>query len=668
MSDKDIYIDVVFALGADKSFTYLLPEHLSGRARLGQRVRVPLGRRVTTGIIVGFPSQRGGFDVRHAEDIPDEPPVVGPDLMELAKWVASYYRAPLGMVLGTAVPPGIEEGKASRPRRGVEEDTPAWGSGRRQITPNPDQVRALDCIVPAVRGGGFSPFLLHGATGSGKTEIYLRAIEAVPDGAGAVVLVPEISLTPQLIGRFRERFGSRVAVMHSGLTDSQRRSEWRRIRSGDAAVAIGARSGVFAPFDRLGLIIVDEEHDGSYKQEEGVRYNARDVAVMRAKLSGCPVILGSATPSLESYHNALSGRYGLLELPERAGGSALPEVRIVDLKEYPGMPVTPPLADAARARLERGEQALFFLNRRGYSDFLICRDCGHVPQCPSCSISLTYHKSEGTLRCHWCGEDQAPGATCSRCGGDKIRYMGGGTERLEKELAGLFGDVKTTRMDRDTVRKRGAHALLLDEVASGRSGILVGTQMVAKGHDLPSIGIVGVALADYGLHMPDFRASERVFQVVMQVAGRAGRGDVPGEVVVQTYQPEHYALTFAAAHDYRGFYEVESSFRKELGYPPFTRLVLVTVRGVKLDKVVAGAKSAKKSFDRAAEGTGVAVMGPAPAPVKRVRGKYRYNILLRSKSVTKLHRVLDAGLAALGGRDGLSACTLDVDVDPQSMA
>lgn len=667
MSGKDMLIDVAFALGAEKSFTYGLPGHLRGMAELGRRVVVPFGKNLRTGIIVGFRGREVEFEVKDASEIPDEPPVVPPGLMELARWVSSYYRAPLGMVLGGALPPGIDEGRASRPRLGVEEDSPAAGWGAKSVTPSPDQERALEKIVPAVGSGVFSPLLLFGATGSGKTEVYLRSIEAMPEGLGAVVLVPEIALTPQLAGRFRARFGSGVAVMHSGLTDSQRRSEWRRIRSGEARVAVGARSAVFAPFERLGLIIVDEEHDGSYKQEEGVRYHARDVAVMRAKLSGCPVILGSATPSLESYHNALSGRYGLVELPERAGGRPLPEVTIVDLKEFPGRPVTPALVSAAKKRLENGEQALFFLNRRGYSDFLVCRDCGHVPQCPSCSISLTYHKKDATLRCHWCGSDQSPGATCPECGGDKIRYIGGGTERLEREIETLFTGVKLTRMDKDTVKARGAHARLLDEVASGRSGILIGTQMVTKGHDLPSIGIVGVVLADYGLHMPDFRAAERVFQVVMQVAGRAGRGDTPGEVVVQTYQPEHYALTFAAAHDYRGFYDTESAFRKELGYPPYSRLVLLTVKGIKPEKVMAGADAARKAFGLAAKGTGVSVMGPAPAPVKRVRGKYRYNLVLRSKSVTKLHRVLDAGLAALGGRDGLSACTLDVDVDPQSM-
>lgn len=667
--NDNLYINVAFGLGADKTFTYALPVRLVAKAAPGQRVEVPFGKRVKTGIIVGITDVKPDFEVREAIEIPDAEPLIPPSLLELARWAAGYYRSPLGMVLGAALPPGIDEGRVARPRRGVEEEEfPASLLPEKEVTPDGAQLGALEKILPLVKSGEFGAFLLHGVTGSGKTEVYLRAIEAVPEGRGAIVLVPEISLTPQLVRRFRARFGKGVAVLHSGLTDSQRRSEWRRIRGGDARVAIGARSAVFAPFENPGIIIVDEEHDGSYKQEEGVKYHGRDVAVMRAKMAGCPVVLGSATPSLESYYNAKEGKYELLELPGRVCGRPLPSVRIIDLKDYPGMtPITPPLLEAARERLGRGEQALFFLNRRGFSDFLICRDCGHVPQCPSCSISLTYHKKDGVLLCHWCGIDQKPGATCEKCGGDRIKYMGGGTERLEKELAGLFSDVNITRMDRDTVRERGAHARLMDEVASGASGILLGTQMIAKGHDLPHVGLVGVVLADYGLHMPDFRAAERVFQVVMQVAGRAGRGDTPGEVVVQTFQPEHYSIRYAAAHDFQRFYKEESVFRRELGYPPYSRLVLLTIKGVKLDRVEAGAGRVKSVFEAAARGTGVSVMGPAPAPVKRVRGRYRYNVLLRSKSVIRLHRVLDAGLGTIGGRDGIEACTLDVDVDPQSM-
>ncbi|MBI5189828.1 MAG: primosomal protein N' [Nitrospirae bacterium] len=669
MEQVNKYLDVVIGLGAEKSFTYSLPPHLAHRAVPGQRVVVPLGSRVRTGYIVGLTATKGEYDVKDILDIPDADPLVPPGLMELTRWVGAYYRAPWGMALGVALPPGLEEGVAVRPRKGVAEEPDGLFGEAHALSLNAEQVAAAGQVQAAVKEGSFRPFLLHGATGSGKTEVYLSAIEALKgSGRGAIVLVPEISLTPQLARRFKARFGAEVAVLHSGLTESKRREEWWRIRNGKASVAVGARSAVFAPFTEVGLIIVDEEHDGSYKQEEGVKYHARDVSVMRASMEKCPVVLGSATPSLESYYNAKKGKYTLLELPERVLGRPMPRVHIIDLKDKPGeYPITSVMAGAARERLERGEQALFFLNRRGFSDFLVCRDCGHVPECPSCSISLTFHKSARSLRCHWCGDEQTPPTLCPKCGGDKIKYMGGGTERIEKELEKLYDGVKITRVDRDTVKERGAYAKLLGEVASGESGILLGTQMVSKGHDLPGIGMVGVVLADTGLHHPDFRAAERTFQVVTQVAGRTGRGDTPGEVFVQTFQPEHYALTHAATHDYAGFYAEEIAFRKELGYPPFSRLALVILRAVKPENAEGGAMAAAREFLSAAKGTGVTVLGPAPAPVKRVRGKYRWFVILKGPSATRLHKALDVGIKSLNEKKLLPGCSLDVDVDPQGM-
>jgi primosomal protein N' (replication factor Y) len=669
MAEKKKFIEVIIGLGADKSFTYSVPPGLAPKALPGHRVVVPLGRGERTGFITAFSDNRDGYETRDILEIPDDEPLIPPGLMELTRWMAGYYHCPWGMALSQALPPGLEEGRPSRPRLGIGEEAEDVPSGAAPDKLSAAQQSAVMEIRDAIDAGSFQSFLLHGATGSGKTEVYLRAIEALKNtGLGAVALVPEISLTPQLVRRFSARFGHGVAVLHSGLTDSQRRAQWRRIRKGEAWVAVGARSAVFAPFARPGIIIVDEEHDTSYKQEDGVRYHARDVAVMRAKMAGCPVVLGSATPSLESYYNAKKGKYTLLELPERVLGRPMPVVSLVDLKEYPGIwPLTPPLSEASKARLNNGEQVLFFLNRRGFSDFLLCRDCGHVPQCPSCSISLTYHKGDSSLRCHWCGEGQEPGAVCPKCGGGRIKFMGGGTERLEREMEKLFEGAKVTRVDRDTVRERGAYARLLGEVSSGSSSILLGTQMVAKGHDLPGIGLVGVILADYGLHHPDFRAAERTFQVVTQVAGRCGRGDVPGEVIVQTYQPEHYSLTYAAKHDYKGFYEEELKYRRELGYPPFTRIALVEVKGVKPEKAKAGAEAVKKHMAAAAKGTGVEIMGPAPAPIKRVRGKYRWFVALKSASSTKLHAALSAGMKSLADNKALSGCSVEVDVDPQSM-
>jgi primosomal protein N' (replication factor Y) (superfamily II helicase) len=676
-----MYAEIAIGLAARKTFTYKVPARLREKARLGQRAIVPLSGRLKTGFIVGFSSGDGQFDYKDIIDIPDMSPLVPEGLLKLLKWLSEYYIVPLGLVLAAAIAPGVEEGKPARPRKEVREKMAASGLDEPHFHLTQPQKDALGTIN-AVDSGTFVPFLLHGATGSGKTEVYLRAIKPVVEaGMGAVVLVPEISLTPQLVRRFSHRFGEKVAVLHSGLTPSQRRQEWHRIRQGEALVAVGARSAVFAPFERLGMVVVDEEHDASYKQEEGVRYNARDAAVMRAKLSGCPVILGSATPSLESYHNAVSGKYTLLNLPGRTAGRPMPKVTLVDLKEpvqdgsvnrqtvdqaHRGQ-LTEPLINAAKTRLENGEQALFFLNRRGHSDFIICRDCGEVPKCGACSVSMTYHRQAREMRCHWCGAAYPAPTVCPKCGGDRIKYVGGGTEKLQRELERLFPDFKTSRIDKDSVAAGGGFVKLLDDVASGETKIVVGTQMVSKGHDMPGIGIVGVVLADYGLNQPDFRAAERTFQVVTQVAGRSGRGEVPGEVVVQTYRPEHYSLQCASRHDYKSFYDEEIVFRKELGLPPFSRLALVIVKGVKPEKAQDGAAAATGIFKKEARGKGVEVMGPAPAPVKRVRGKYRHFIMLRSKSHKKLHEVLEAGLKLIELNKAAPACKVEVDVDPQGM-
>lgn len=666
LTEKDMYVKVAVRAGADKFFTYSCPVGLRAKAVAGQRVLVSLGKREQFGIIVGLTSDSGGFAIKDLLDIPDDSPLISTELLKLAEWVSSYYHNPLGQVLGITLPPGIEEGKPSRPRKSVMEDrlgpaeVPAFKL-------NPAQAVALGEIVSGT--GKFVPFLLHGATGSGKTEVYIQAIEEVlKSGAGAIVLVPEISLTPQQQRRFQARFGDKVAVLHSGLTESQRRQQWRRIWEGEASVVIGARSAVFAPLAKVGIIIVDEEHDGSYKQEEGVRYHGRDVAVMRAKLAGCPVVLGSATPSVESYYNASSGKYKMLELPERPGGRPMPSVSLVDMREQPARAqISQPLYEAAKRHLDAGRQVLFFLNRRGFSDFILCRDCGHVPGCPSCSISLTYHKTDLSLKCHWCGASTPPPDRCIKCGGDKFKFMGGGTEKLEKEVEGLFEGIGITRIDRDTVKGPGGYGDLLDEVESGRSRVMLGTQMVAKGHDMPNIGLVGVVMADYGLHHPDFRAAERTFQVVTQAAGRSGRGDVPGEVIIQTHQPEHYSLTYASGHDYSGFYKEEIEFRRELGYPPFSRLALVIIKAVKKEKASEGANTAFKAFSDVS-GKSVSVMGPAPAPVRKGRGKYRFFVVLKSSSSQKLQKAINEGLKALKGEARLSGCSIELDVDPQSLA
>lgn len=528
-------------------------------------------------------------------------------------------------------------------------------------TPTPGQRRVLARLEGAFGGGG-GAFLLHGVTGSGKTLVYIELIRRVlKGGGGAVVLVPEIALTPQTVGRFRQAFGERVAVLHSGLSDGERQDAWRRLRSGEKRIAVGARSAVFAPVTALGAIVVDEEHDGSYKQSETPRYSARDVAVVRAKSAGAVCLLGSATPSLESWLNARSGKYALLELPDRVGGGVLPEVRVVDLRtmaapgrraapdsaSMPGPPRTgaraaadpappsppsqvlsPRLAEAIRRRLSRREQTILLLNRRGYATFALCESCGEVTECAHCSVSMTLHRARRRLVCHHCGHTHAPPERCTRCGSRDISYGGLGTEQVERVLVESFPGARVARMDVDTTRGRWAHRDILERVRKHRVDILLGTQMIAKGLDFPRVTLVGVINADTGLHLPDFRSSERTFQLLSQVAGRAGRSRLPGEVVIQTYVPDHYVVRAAVAHDYRGFVELELRARTDPPYPPHLRMARIVLSSPVQADALAAAESLE-AWLGSRRPPGVEVMGPAPAPIERLHRRFRWHVLLR---------------------------------------
>ena len=528
------------------------------------------------------------------------------------------------------------------------------------LPPTPDQAAALAEIVGVE---GFRAFLLHGVTGSGKTEVYLQAIAAArARGQGALVLVPEIALTPQLAARFRARFGDEVAVLHSGLADGDRIAAWRRLKSGAARIALGARSAVFAPVENLGIVVVDEEHDPSFKQEEGVRYNARDVALVRAQRAGAACILGSATPSLESYANAQDGRYRLLELHGRAHTRPLPEVELVDLRIYQpdeASLLTAPLADALAATLAAGDQAILFLNRRGFSTFVVCCACGHAFRCPHCSVSLTYHRVGERLRCHYCGFDEHVPITCPKCQGASIRRFGVGTERVEEALRARFPTARIARLDRDTAAGRGL-GRVLEKVSRREVDILVGTQMVTKGHDFPGVTLVGVLLADGSLSLPDFRAAERTFQLLTQVAGRAGRGERIGRVIVQTYSPEHHAVAAARTHDYAAFFAAESAARAELGYPPHGRVIAVRLDGTDEAEVRnAGAELAARA---ARLGGPVTVLGPAEAPLKRLRGRSRWHLWAKHPATPEGRAVLRGFVRRLvGGLDGRVRVTVDVD-------
>jgi len=535
--------------------------------------------------------------------------------------------------------------------------------------PNPAQQVAIDTITGAILKRSAEAFLLHGVTGSGKTEVYLRAIDQVRSaGRGAILLVPEIALTPQLVGRFRARFGDDIAVLHSGLTARQRDDAWQALRKGRVQVAIGARSALFAPVADLGLIVVDEEHDPSFKQDEGFRYHARDMALLRAQYCGAVCVLGSATPSVETYHRANQGLIGLLSLPTRATGATMPDVEIVDLRRHRRGPtghplVSGPLHAAIGRCLGSGHQAIIFLNRRGFAPSLRCASCGVVAECPACSVALTEHRGQGALRCHYCDFHRSVAAPCAACGGTEYKRLGVGTEQLQKAVEESFPKACIARLDRDTASGDGVEAVL-DRLRSGEVDVLVGTQMVTKGHDIAGVTLVGVALADQSLAFPDFRASERTFQLLAQVAGRAGRADASGEVVLQTFQPDHPAVRFAAQHDYESFYAEEIRDREEVGYPPFARLVTVRVHsGAEADARSATQLLADTARQHQAVKDGaVQVLGPAPAPLLRLRGRYHYRLLLKSPD-RKLLRNVTAHLAARIDT-GLPPAHATLDIDP----
>lgn len=514
---------------------------------------------------------------------------------------------------------------------------------------NPAQQSALSCIRERVQTAEFSGLLLHGVTGSGKTAIYLAAMRSVLDaGRSAILLVPEIGLTPAVAADLHEAFGEEVAILHSALSDGERAEQWRRIKRGDARMVVGTRSAVFAPVSDLALIIVDEEQDASYKQEETPRYHARDVAVMRAKMANAVAVLGSATPSLESYFNAKKHKYALLELPDRVEQRPLPEVEVIDMRQEfqetgHEQVISRKLEEEIRQRLDRKEQVMVLLNRRGYSPLALCRACGKTLECRNCAIALTHHKRSHRMLCHYCGFAAPVPKVCGECGSEYVYFLGTGSEKLEELLHGRFPQARIGRLDRDTVRGREDFERVLNALHQGELDLLVGTQMIAKGHDIHGVTLVGVVGADAALGLPDFRAAERTFQLLTQVAGRAGRGETPGKVVLQTYFPDHYAVQYAAQHDFVGFYEKELRFRSWMHYPPYSALANVLVRGDKLDQVLKWSGALGKWFETTRH-QDIRVLGPAAAPLLRLKSDYRYHFVLKSESREKLNGLLRAML------------------------
>ena len=748
-AEEGPFAGVVLNRPVDTVFTYRVPPRLRERIRPGARVVVPLGRGNTPA--VGYCVRVGaepepGLDlgrVKDAIDLVDDPPLIDAAMLDLTRWMASYYACSWGQALDAVVPAGVKkqagtrvqtclvptaearlalgtidlpakqaealavlcQAKPANPltladvcrlancapgpiqalrqkglilavkRRMDKADLTADGPAPAGADAPPppsltdEQVGVLDRLGPALEADAFATFLLHGVTGSGKTEVYLSAIErVVARGREAIVLVPEISLTPQTIRRFKRRF-PKVAVLHSHLTDGERHRHWKSIAAGEIQVVVGARSAVFAPTRRLGLIVIDEEHEGTFKQETAPRYHARDVAVKRAQLMGVPVILGSATPALETWRNAEQGRYTRLSLTKRVADRPMPEVALIDLrgeKPEPGQAIGAlgvALRKAMGEALEAGGQVILLLNRRGFHTFILCPQCGHVVKCDACDVALTHHKGRRRALCHTCDAERDPPSACPACRSPKLHYGGIGTERLEREVRDAFPDRVVRRMDSDTMRSPGSHEKVLKSFKDGQVDILLGTQMIAKGLDFPAVTLVGVVNADTALHLPDFRAAERTFQLVAQVAGRTGRGDRPGRVLVQTFCPDHHAIQCARRHDYLGFVAAELPVRLASGVPPYGRLVRLIARGPDEAAVAAYIQKVGHALTASAPPT-VRLLGPAPAPVVKIRNLFRFHLQLRAPAARPLQDLLREVLPALGPPNGVE---LAVDVDPVSL-
>ncbi len=743
--EKTSYAEVAVPLHVFQTFTYRLTPEQTGQAEVGARLVVPLGRSVVTGYILGLSDEPTAAlvesDIKDAKELLDETPVCGPEILQLARWVADYYACPIGEVIKAALPPGMspkrktasviqpklrrfvrlsqansEEQKLTDAQRRVLATLTASGPMQLQSLIKDAKVSAstvsslekkalLEIYVEAIRrdplaenlgisdvdhnltagqttvlaqieeqmnAGDYSAFLLHGVTGSGKTEIYMRAMnKALSLGRSAMMLVPEIALTPVFSRRLRARFGDQVAIFHSSLQKGERFDEWTRVRNGEARVVIGTRSAVFAPVKNLGLIVVDEEHESSYRQQESPYYNARDVAIVRAQKESATVVLGSATPSLESFHNARKGKYKFVRLPERIGARPMAEAKIVDMRTVfarHGKPrvFSDELLEAIKETRERGEQSIILLNRRGYSSFILCRSCGETVQCPNCDVTLTYHRSERVIVCHYCNHREPVPRVCPSCSKKYIYYVGEGTEQLEEMLKLLFPALRVARIDRDTTARRKVFEQSLADFSAGRIDTLVGTQMLAKGHDFPNVTLVGVVSVDAGLALPDFRSAERTFQLITQVAGRAGRGDRPGRVLIQTYHPYHYSLRHACAQDYEGFFEEELRYRQNHAYPPFVALASLLIHGPDLGRVRSDSLELRKQLDVVNQDRKCRILGPAPAPLSRLKGEHRFQILIKSRSRKHLREVADAALKAVSD-GGVNLRSINLEIDPVSI-
>jgi primosomal protein N' (replication factor Y) len=678
-SSKD-FAEVVFGVPINKVFLYKVTDKLKSLCKIGVRVFAPFGRRNLIGYIVGH-QDKADIETKEVIEILDTEPVISDEMFKFTRWIADYYFCSWGEVIESAMPAWVDVKIVNKKEiRRVKErisnfqfpisksyDPLSQSPQNLKLPLTIHQEEALKKIQSKINKGDHHVFLLHGVTGSGKTEVYIRtAAEVLKKGQKVIVMVPEITLTFQIFQRFVKFFGSRIAILHSGLTDRERYNEWMKIKNGEADIAIGARSDVFAPFENIGLIIVDEEHDTAYKQDNNPRYNGRDIAVVRGKLSDAVVILGSATPSMESFHNCQIGKYEYLSLPERIDKRSLPSIEVVDIKSKGVSIVSERLKDEIGKKIEKKEQTLLFLNRRGTARYIQCADCGFVWKCRNCSVSLTYHKKRNLGICHYCWYSIAVSDACPECKGYIIDFKGRGTQRLEDEVRSLFLDAKIERMDRDTVKRRGEAERILKGVEGGDVDILIGTQMVAKGHDYHGITLVGIISADDSLNIPDFRASERTFQLITQVAGRAGRGNIKGDVILQTYNPDHYAIKCAKEHDFAEFYSQEGKFREALNYPPYSKIVSFKIEGRDEKKTEDFSYELGEMLDGIMGWHGdVEKLGPSKAIIYKMKNRYRWHIILKGKKVSSLKRIVSIAVEKVNSAAMLKGgIKLYIDVDP----
>jgi primosomal protein N' (replication factor Y) len=653
-------------------YVYALPD--GEPPEPGLRVLVPLGRRRLSGTVLEEAAEAPrGVAVRPLLGIPEPRLTLTSEIVGLCRWVADYYAAGLGETLAAAAPTLTALRRRAPRAAEAEDETEHGGPPPSREALNGEQRKALAPLEESVAAGGFRAFLLYGVTGSGKTAVYLHAaLAAIRAGGQALALVPEIALAPQAADAFR-RAGARVALYHSELRPRERVDVWRSAAAGELDVVVGTRSAVFLPMPRLRLIVVDEEQDGAYKQDEAPRYHARDVALVRAKRLGVTAVLASATPSLESYARASRGDCALLHLPNRVDGRPLATVRLADLRHRArpfdapfSKHLTPPLLEAMARTLERKEQGILFLNRRGHSTYLQCRGCGQVARCESCDVPLTVHAEDAQLRCHYCNASRNLAPACPACGAPDLWFGGVGIQKIEREVARLFPAARIARLDLDAVRRRGSAAAILRAFRARQLDFLLGTQMVTKGFDFPGVTLVGVIVADLQLYLPDFRAAERTFQLLTQVAGRAGRGDQPGEVIMQSFDPDHPALRAASAQDFKAFYAREARERRELSYPPFGHLVEIEISGKGAERVIKGGTRVKQLFARASRASEIEILGPAPKPLARLVGRERWHVLVRAASRSALRGVLAEVLPKLRV-ERLPGLRLAVDVDPHQL-